>query len=349
MNWKKWIWNVLLWGLAIAIIAYMLRGAVLDQSFDRLANQPKHWGYFGLAAAACMAAVCLTFVRWYLLVRVLGLPFHLRDAFRLGFLGYLLNFVSLGSVGGDLFKAVFIAREQPRARAEAVASVIVDRISGLYALFFLSSAAVLFTDAGRAARQTREVGPICDAALIATAVGALVIVVMFIPGFTRGTLSRRLASIPKIGHTIQRLIGAIRLYRQNVPALGVSLLLSIIVQSLYAIGFYWIAKGLPGNSPSLAAHFFIVPVAMLTAVLPLPMNALGPVEAVVEFLYLNIPSAAPVPAGQGFVVTLAYRVITVLIAAIGFAIYFVSRREVSKMLKEAEQLETDNPHVAAAN
>jgi hypothetical protein len=86
------------------------------------------------------------------------------------------------------------------------------------------------------------------------------------------------------------LIGAIRLYRQNFPALAISLLLSIIVQSLYAVGFYWIAQGLPGNSPSLAAHFFIVPIAMVTAVLPLPMNALGPVEAVVEFLYVNVPN-----------------------------------------------------------
>ncbi len=60
-------------------------------------------------------AVSLTFVRWYLLVRALGLHFRLLDAFRLGFLGYLFNFVSVGSVGGDLFKAIFIAREQPGA------------------------------------------------------------------------------------------------------------------------------------------------------------------------------------------------------------------------------------------
>ena len=76
----------------------------------------------------------MTFVRWYLLVRALQLQFRLVDAFRLGFLGYLFNFVVVGSVGGDLFKAIFIAREQPGRRAEAVATVLVDRIVGVYAL-----------------------------------------------------------------------------------------------------------------------------------------------------------------------------------------------------------------------
>ena len=69
----------------------------------------------------------------------------MADAFRLGFLGYLFNFVSLGSVGGDLFKAVFIAREQHGKRAEAVATVVIDRVIGLYVLFFVASVAALAT------------------------------------------------------------------------------------------------------------------------------------------------------------------------------------------------------------
>ena len=68
----------------------------------------------------------------------MALPFRIRDAFRLSFLSYLLNFVSVGSVGGDLFKAFFIAREQPGRRTEAVATVVVDRIVGLYGLLLVT-------------------------------------------------------------------------------------------------------------------------------------------------------------------------------------------------------------------
>ena len=69
-------------------------------------------------------------VRWRMLVRAAGMSFSYKDAFRLGFLGFLLNFVSVGAVGGDLFKAVFIAREQPGRRIAAIVSVALDRLLG---------------------------------------------------------------------------------------------------------------------------------------------------------------------------------------------------------------------------
>ena len=51
------------------------------------------------------------------------------------------------SVGLDqsAFKAVFIAREQHGKRAEAVATVVIDRLIGLYVLFVVASVAALWT------------------------------------------------------------------------------------------------------------------------------------------------------------------------------------------------------------
>jgi len=44
-----------------------------------------------------------------------------------------------------------------------------------------------------------------------------------------------------------------------------------------------------------------------------------------------------IAAGQGLVVALAYRLITVLIAALGIPYYFRYRREMSEVIHEAEQ------------
>ena len=55
----------------------------------------------------------LTFIRWYYLVRALDLPFTLREALRLGFLGYLFNLMPMGIVGGDLLKAVMLGPAAP--------------------------------------------------------------------------------------------------------------------------------------------------------------------------------------------------------------------------------------------
>ena len=68
------------------------------------------------------------------------------EAFRLGSICFLLSFVSPGSVGGDVFKAIFLAQRRPGKRIEAVASVLVDRGVGLYRLLLLVAAALVLTN-----------------------------------------------------------------------------------------------------------------------------------------------------------------------------------------------------------
>jgi len=90
-------------------------------------------------------AVLLTFVRWWYLVRALDVPCRFADAIRISFWGYLFNLAPLGIVGGDVVKAVMLDHEHPRHRAKAVASVLVDRVIGLYVLFVVASVAILLT------------------------------------------------------------------------------------------------------------------------------------------------------------------------------------------------------------
>jgi hypothetical protein len=47
----------------------------------------------------------------------------------------------------------------------------------------------------------------------------------------------------------------------------------------------------------------------------------------------------PIAAGQGLVVALAYRIITLLIAGLGTFYYFRNRREMGEVMHEAEQEE----------
>ena len=125
--------------LAIVILGFLFQRIQGESGFDRLLNEPKAWPYLFLAQGLVLSAFSLSFIRWFLLVRGLDLEFRLSDAFRLGTLGFMLNQVSPGSVGGDLLKAVFIAREQPGKQTEAVATVLVDRVIGLYAMLLIAS------------------------------------------------------------------------------------------------------------------------------------------------------------------------------------------------------------------
>ena len=296
---KKTLLNLLKFAVSAGIIAWLVYKARQDEHFSDLVSGPKNWPLLLTAGGVALAAVLGTILRWFLLVRALELPFSLKDAFRLGFLGNLLNFVSVGSVGGDLFKAVFIAREHAGRRAEAVASVAIDRIIGLYGMFLVASASILLT--GQLQSAAREVRIICQTTLLATVLGSVGVVAVLLPGFTNGKLSRLLGRLPKIGPIMLRLLGAIRIYRSKLRVLLMAAALSVGVHSLATMGYYLTAQGLPGSAPSLGTHFVVVPLANLTGLLPLPMSGIGAREAAIDYLYLQLSAVGTVRAGKGFV------------------------------------------------
>lgn len=316
-------------GVSAALIWWLVSGALADdpEAFSRLAAGKKSWGSLALGASLCLLAVSTTFVRWFFLVRSLELPFRLIDAFRLGFFGFFWNFL-VGTVWGDLIKAFWIAREHPQNRAQAVATVFVDRIIGLYGLFVVATIAIITT--GLHDSPVQEIQIICWTAFLSTAGGAVGVLALLIPGLTSGRVSQRLASIPKIGGTIAKLIDAVRMYKSRIHIVGLAGLMSLGVHSLLAMGIHFLARGLPGETPSLAVHFVAIPIGMLTQALPLPLGALGAFEFVVDYLYRNLPiSDVETTVGYGLVVCLTYRFVTIGIAGIGAFFYVNVKREIA--------------------
>ncbi len=336
---KKIIGYLLRFGLSLGVLVALFWWASRDPQFAKNLHSLRQvglekWPLLLGGWAFILSGVLITIVRWYLLVRTLDLPFRFRDALRLGFLGYLLNFVSLGSVGGDLFKAIFIARENRDRRPEAVATVVVDRMIGLYGLFLVAATAILITGQAGVVEPI-ELRIIVRATLACTVVGGLGIIILLVPGFTSGAVSEMLADIPRIGPVLERLIGAIRMYRRNVPILVLSVVMSMGVHTCATLGCYLMATALPGTVPTLQQHFLIIPLVMVAGAVPLMPAGLGAVEAAFEFLYLKL--GVGVGAGQGLLVGVAYRVVTILNAGVGLIVFLSSRKEMTKMMHEIEE------------
>ncbi len=326
---KRTVITALKFAVSLGLVGWLTWLAWDDVA--KLIRYEKHWGLLAAAAGIILAMVVATFVRWWMLVRALGMDFRLRDAVRLGFVGYLFNFVSLGSVGGDLFKAVFIAREQPGRRAEAVASVVIDRIIGLYGLFVVAAAAVLWE--GCYASDVRDIRILSQIVLLGFGVGGVGILLMLIPGFTHGKLSHTITRLPRVGHLFGRLLGAIRLFRQKLGTVAAALAISILVHSGTTLGFYLIAGGLSLPSPTLAQHFLVVPLTLLANAVPLPMGGLGAGEFALDALYQH---TAQIAEGSGLIVSLGYRVITILVAATGVVYYLANRTFMNRVLESEE-------------
>ena len=83
--------------------------------------------------------ILFTAIRWWRLLAAAGCPTTLFNAVRLTFVGLFFNLVMPGLTGGDLVKAVAVARENPDRKAGAVMSIAVDRLLGLFVLALVAA------------------------------------------------------------------------------------------------------------------------------------------------------------------------------------------------------------------
>jgi glycosyltransferase 2 family protein len=328
---KKLLIGLLKVGISLGLIAFLIwnatRGETGGKAFTDLRDQPKDWGLLLAAWAISSAAVLATFVRWWYLVRAIGIPCRFRDALRISFWGFLFNLSPFGIVGGDLVKAVMLAHEQKEYRSKAVASVLVDRVVGLYVLFIIATVAILATGFWRI--KTTGIWTISIVAFAVTAAASLGIAFVLAPGLTEGFFCTTLARLPKVGKISVSLIEAVHQYRHRLKTLLLASLMTLILQSAFVVAFYLIACALFPHVPSLVDNFVVVPLSTIMRVIPI---SLGPMEGGLDFLY----TVMKCPAGQGLVIALAYRIIEALFAPLGIYYYFTNRGEVRQAIREEE-------------
>ncbi len=335
---RRWILLAAKVALAVVILGYLLVQMQRHQGMERLVHEPKDWTLLAAGFGCTLAAIALSFVRWRTLVEALGIRFPLADAMRLGSLGFMLNFVALGTIGGDLFKAVFLARDRPGQRTEAVTTVVADRLLGLLAMMVLASGGILVTGLYRA--EPPELAWLCQLILLATVVGVTgTSLLLLVPGLSGEWLCGWAEAVPVVGRTAGRLIRAVRAYRNQKRMLMVAGSICLVGDLLFITSFYLVARGLPVHEPSLAEHMVIVPVANMAGALPLTPSGLGTLEATADVLYRAVPGGEQTLKGDGTMVALAHRATMIAVALVGMLYYLAHRREFGKVLAEAEELE----------
>jgi len=335
---KKTAITLLKIGLSVGILAFLFWRAQDDPAFDKLRDDPKNWSLLAAAWAVCGLAVTVTLVRWWLLVRALELPLPLSGALRIGFLGYLFNLAPMGLVGGDLLKAVMLARENRTQRTRAVASVAVDRTVGLLMLFIVATTAIFAC--GYFNHPHADIRWVCRVIVGATILACFGVLLLISPGITLGRGTAALERIPHIGPILNSLIESVRMYRRQPLVILVAIVMSAAVHVLFATGIYLIARGLPGVTPPYLEHLVIAPVSSLASIIPLPA---GPQEGAIQYMYGQLASAA----AKGLVIGLTYRIITILIAMVGVGYYLAARREVTEVIHDVEEEQEHEGRVLA--
>lgn len=335
MSSKRILFSILKFGIPVLLLGWLGYTASQDAEFILLLEGPKRWGMLAAAVLVTLLAVVVTIIRWQMLAQAIGLNLGVRDALRIGFLGYLLNLMAFGLVGGDALKATFLCRIEPKRKTEAVASVLIDRVVGLYALLVLAAVASLVIDFSEVAFRTetdkRTIIGLCWFTQLAAAIATTGLVLLMLPGLADAKIWDRLGHLPVVGKVAAKLIAATRMYRRRFDQLALAIVMSIGVHSLYIAMVYFVALGLNSTPPSIASHFVIVPISMVAGALPI-----GTFEVVLDVLYRGISEVA-IPQRQGFLIALTFRCIQLVVATVGIGYYLTSKSEMQQLMKSSEQ------------
>jgi uncharacterized membrane protein YbhN (UPF0104 family) len=255
---------------------------------------------------------------------------------RLGLIGYYLSTFLPGSVGGDIIKAAFIAREQ-RRRTVAVATVLIDRAVGLCGLFWLVTLlGSCFWLSGYLDPSVQTLTSILVGAAALSA-GSLVFWFMlgWLPPHRAERFAGRLSRIPKVGHALAEFWRAVWMYRCQGRSVFLALIMAMVGHVGFVLTFYFAAMTLvdADQIPSLADHFLLVPVGMaIQAGFPAPGGVGGG-----EIGYGSLYSLLGKPFRYGVLGSLVQRVITWFLAMAGYLVYLRMRPTLTPVREEAEK------------
>ncbi len=275
-----------------------------------------------------------SFFRWRWIMAGLGLPMSAGTAIRLGMTGQFFSMIVPGAVGGDLVKAVYLAKRYPAQKARAISSLFVDRVAGLMGMLILGAIAFLIElPVLQEKSLNTEFKGLMSMGWTVTAIGLAIVVALGLLPFLGRILPEEIPNwIQKV--PFKRVFVSIyvlgRDYRKNYlvlwGAVGVSLFFHAL--NLWAmVGIAGVIFG-PGPWGQLDTAGFAVSFVLGNCALSLPITPMGLGVGQIAFSELFRAAGAPSKSFGGDLIT-SLMIVQIALGILG-ALFFITYREPEK-------------------
>jgi uncharacterized protein (TIRG00374 family) len=246
--------------------------------------------WLGLSLVCMGLTILLGVLRWRRVLRVHGLDLSFGRAAQISLVAHFFNTFLLGSTGGDLMKAYYAARETHHKKTEAVVTVFVDRLIGLFSM--LCFAAVMMAPGRELLRGHASLRAVAAVILTMLSACGAVVALSFWGGVSRAWPRARawLRRLPK-GEAIERSLDACRSFGRSRRFLVETLGISMLLNAVCVLQYLALAHGLNLSVRPLAL-FLIVPMVICISALPITPSGLG----VRENLYVLLLAAPGIAA-----------------------------------------------------
>jgi glycosyltransferase 2 family protein len=260
---------------------------------------------FAVALAMLLFGILATAARWWRLLKAAGCVTSYWNALRLSFVGFFFNIVVPGLTGGDVVKAVMVARDHPERRAAAAISVLVDRLIGLFVLALMGAVTILAQGETFAAYRWPVIGIV---------VAAVAGVTVYSNAWLRARLGyeRLLARLPMAG-TLRQIDEAVTIYSRKPYEFLLALAFSFANQCSVIVSLIALGRSFGDTALTAAQYVVVGSIGNIASAVPLTPGGVG----IAEYFYAELFKTLGGVAAIGLAVSISWRLCMVLMGLAG--------------------------------
>jgi hypothetical protein len=221
-----------------------------------------------------MLGACIGSFRYQTLLRIADVHVSLGKLFQLQMTAFFFNVVIPGNIGGDVVKALYVARDAPtEKRTTILLLAFVERLLGLAALILVGGFIVIVQPSVLSHPLLRPWAMIVLALAAAMIVGGLL--ALYLVRALGARLDEYTSGPSKIAKLLNQLVASLRIISQGPKQIAIALGVSTLYH-FGSIGFFAVVtNALLHTDTSYASMATVVPIGLLTLLLPVSPGGIG--------------------------------------------------------------------------
>ena len=270
-----------------------------------------------LSLVLMLLSVTISTYKWRILLSIHGISFAFSQLQQFYFIAIFFNNVLPTSIGGDGYR-IYKTLDNARSKSSAVIAVLMERITGLSALFLLGYFSAIWV-------YLQTENSLARLFIILGTIGlAVSLLLLLLVNWRR--LNARILSSKKAPRPIKAIAEHLVDYSRNPGKSWNVVATSFWFQLHNSLPFFILLHYGVGASISFPALLVVLALLNIVALLPISINGIGLMEGSLIFL----SGQFGVPYDAALVVMLLIRILVMPLSAIGALFYFRDKRALAR-------------------
>jgi uncharacterized protein (TIRG00374 family) len=291
--------------------------------------QARHrWLLLLCGVGAFFLCLVLCAVRWKFILDAHDIHLPWGKTVSVFMIGHFFNAFMFGATGGDVVKAYYAARETGHKKAEAVATVFIDRVVGLAALILLAAGTMLFRLKFFLADTRTRWALVFIGGLAVGVVGAFVAMLIVKRFMDRWLwLQRMLAT--RVGSIFKRVYDSFYLCLTHPSLLMKIFPLALFIQFIIVVMMFFLGEALSVNRP-FVDYLSLTPTINALGCVPVTPGGLG----LREYAAVFFMDVVGVPATRSMPMSLSVYAIMLFWSLVGGLVFMVKGASAPQAFEE---------------